>query len=132
VTKIAAVTDDGSTISAHFGRATSYAVLTVEDGKIVKRELRDKLGHSHFAGSEEQNSPRQPHGFGPEAQDRHTRMMAAIRDCKVLLARDMGWGARHSLEQAGIKAILTDIPNIEEAVAAYLAGNIVDHTERLH
>jgi predicted Fe-Mo cluster-binding NifX family protein len=94
--------------------------------------LRDKLGHSHFAGSEEQHPPGQSHGFGPEAQDRHTRMMAAIHDCQVLLARGMGWGARHSLQQAGIKAILTDIQSVEEAAAAYLAGDIVDHTERLH
>jgi len=130
--KIAAVTDDGSTISAHFGRASHYAVLTVKDGEIVERELRDKLGHSQFAGPEEQHQPGQPHGFGPQAADRHTRMIAAIQDCQVLLARGMGWGARQSLEQAGITAILTDIDGIDAAVAAYLAGDIVDHTERLH
>jgi predicted Fe-Mo cluster-binding NifX family protein len=130
--KIAAVTDDGSSISEHFGRASYYAVLTVEDGKIVERELRDKLGHSQFAGREEQHQPGQPHGFGPDAQDRHTRMIAALQDCQVLLARGMGWGARQSLEQAGITAILTDIEDIEAAVAAYLAGDIQDHKERLH
>jgi predicted Fe-Mo cluster-binding NifX family protein len=130
--KIAAVTDDGSNISAHFGRAGYYAVLRVENGEIVERELRDKLGHSQFAGSEEQHQPGQPHGFGPEAQDRHTRMIAAIQDCQVLLARGMGWGARQSLEQAGITAILTDIEDIEAAIKAYLAGDIVDYTERLH
>ena len=82
--KIAAVTHDGSTISAHFGRASHYAVLTVEDGKIVERELRDKLGHSHFVGSEERHEPGQPHGFGPESQDRHTRMIAAIQDLSLI------------------------------------------------
>jgi len=130
--RIAAVTDDGTTISAHFGRAGYYAVLTVEDGKIVGQELRDKLGHRHFAGSEEPHDSGQPHGFGPESQDRHTRMIGAIEDCEVLLARGMGWGARQSLEQAGITAILTDIEDIDTAVGAYLAGDIVDHTERLH
>jgi predicted Fe-Mo cluster-binding NifX family protein len=130
--KIAAVTDDGSTISAHFGRASHYAVLTVKDGEIVQRELRDKLGHSQFVGGEEQHQPGQPHGFGPEAQDRHTRMITAIQDCQVLLARGMGWGARQSLEQAGVTAILTDIESIDAAAVAYLAGDIVDHTERLH
>jgi len=130
--KIAAVTNDGLTISQHFGRATHYAVLTVEDSKIIKREMRDKLGHSHFAGQEQRHEQGQRHGFGPEAQDRHTRMIHAIEDCQVLLARGMGWGARKSLEQAGIKAILTDVADIEAAVKAYVAGEIVDHTELLH
>lgn len=130
--KIAAVTDDGTSISAHFGRASYYAVLTLENGQVVKRELRDKLGHSHFVHREGEHEQGQPHGFGPEAQDRHSRMIAAIEDCQVLLARGMGWGARKSLEQAGIQAIITDIPDIELAVSAYLGGELVDHTELLH
>ena len=130
--KIAAVTSDGLTISPHFGRASYYAVITVEAGSIVKRELRDKLGLSHFVHQEQEHERGQPHGSGPEAQDRHVRMIAAIEDCQVLLARGMGWGARKSLEQAGIKAILTDIQDIEAAVKAYLDEEIVDHTELLH
>lgn len=130
--RIAAVTDDGISISAHFGRASYYAVLTVENGQVVKRELRDKLGHSHFVHREGQHEHNQPHGFGPEAQDRHARMMSAIEDCQVLLARGMGWGARKSLEQAGIQAIITDVSDIDSAVQAYLAGELVDHTELLH
>ena len=46
--KIATVTDDGKTISPHFGRATKYAVLTIEDDRIIARELRDKAGHHNF------------------------------------------------------------------------------------
>ena len=130
--KIAAVTSDGTTISQHFGRATHYVVMTVEDGKIVARELRDKMGHAQFAGAEEQHEPGQPHGFGPESQGRHAQMIDAIRDCSVLLARGMGLGARQSLEEVGITPILTDIADIEAAARAYLAGEIVDHTELLH
>jgi hypothetical protein len=36
------------------------------------------------------------------------------------------------MEQAGIRPIITDIPAIDEAVQAYLSGEILDHTERLH
>ncbi|MCK7517641.1 MAG: hypothetical protein MZV64_07950 [Ignavibacteriales bacterium] len=49
---IAAVTDDGTTISQHFGRAKFYEVLFVENGKVVKRERREKLGHNNFAQEE--------------------------------------------------------------------------------
>ena len=47
--KVAAVTDDGETISQHFGRALYYEVLTIENGKIAKRERREKIGHHNFA-----------------------------------------------------------------------------------
>lgn len=130
--KIAAVTDDGVSISQHFGRATHYTVLSVEEERIVKREMRDKMGHRHFSHEEHGEESGQPHGMDPASQDRHARMMAAIEDCQVLLARGMGWGSRKSLEQVGIQGILTDIPGIDDAVQAYVDGNLVDHTELLH
>ena len=133
--KIAAVSEDGVTISQHFGRAPFYVVVTVKDGKIISREQRDKLGHAHFANEpaeEAHGSDPRGHGFDPAAQNRHTRMAAAIADCQVLLARGMGAGAYQSMEQAGIRPIVTDLVNIDEAVQAYLAGSILDHTERLH
>lgn len=134
--KIAAVSEDGITISQHFGRAPYYVVVTVEDGKVISKELRDKLGHAQFAGEHHaephHQAEQQGHGFDPAAQDRHARMAAAIKDCEILLARGMGAGAYSSLAQAGIRPILTDIPSIDEAVQAVLRGDIVDHTERLH
>lgn len=134
--KIAAVTEDGITISQHFGRAPFYVVVTVEDGQIVGREQRAKLGHGHFAGeSHAEHGPESDprgHGFDPAAQDRHARMAAAISDCDVLLARGMGAGAYYSMEKAGIKPILTDISSIDQAVQAVISGVIVDHKDRLH
>jgi len=134
--RIAAVSEDGKTISQHFGRAPFYVVVTVEDGKIVARETRDKMGHAQFAGDthEEHGQEADPrgHGFDPAAQSRHSRMAAAIADCDVLLARGMGAGAYESMRQAGIRPILTDIPEIDEAVWAVISGEIIDHSERLH
>jgi len=134
--KIAAVSEDGVTISQHFGRAPFYVVVTVQDGKIVSRETRDKMGHAQFAGEphaeEAHGADPRGHGFDPAAQSRHARMAAAIADCQVLLARGMGAGAYQSMEQAGIRPIITDIPTIDGAVQAYLSGQILDHTERLH
>lgn len=130
--KIAAITEDGTTISQHFGRAPYYAVLTVEKGEIVKREMRDKLGHAHFVGGEEHTDASGRHGFSPVAMDRHNRMAAAIADCQVLLSRGMGWGAYESMKEVGITPIVTDIMEIDAAAQAYLDGTIVDHKERLH
>lgn len=130
--KIAAVSEDGITISQHFGRAPFYVVITIENGKIVAREKREKLGHAQFWSEphQEETSPR-GHGFGAESQSRHALMAAAITDCQVLLARGMGAGAYQNMKDAGIQPIITDIPNIDDAVSAYLEGKLVDHTERL-
>jgi predicted Fe-Mo cluster-binding NifX family protein len=133
--KIASVSEDGVTISQHFGRAPFYVVVTVEDGKIVSREKRDKMGHNEFSGETHEEAhgedPR-GHGFDPAAQNRHARMTAAIADCEVLLARGMGAGAYESMKQANIRPVVTDVTNIDEAVQAYIEGRLVDHTERLH
>ena len=128
--KIAAVSEDGVTISQHFGRAPFYVVVTVEDGKIIAHEKRDKMGHAQFGG--ETHEELHGHGFDPAAQDRHARMVAAIRDCEVLLAGGMGAGAYESMRQANIRPLVTDVANIDEAVRAYVAGDLKDHVEKLH
>lgn len=131
--KIAAITDDGHTISQHFGRAPYYSVVTLENDRIVAREQRDKLGHAQFGGEThaEGNDPR-GHGFDPAAQDRHARMAEAIADCQVLLCGGMGAGAYEGMRARGIKPVVTDIISIDEAVTAFIEGRIVDQTDRLH
>jgi predicted Fe-Mo cluster-binding NifX family protein len=132
--KIAAITDDGKTISQHFGRAPYYMVVTIEEGKIINREMRDKLGHAQFQeeGHEHHDDASGRHGYGPVAEDRHARMAGAIADCQVLLCRGMGMGAYESMKARNIRPVVTDITDIDEAILAYANGQIVDHVENLH
>lgn len=135
--KIAVVTDDEKTISAHFGRATKYVVFTVEGGEIKKREVLDKVGHRQFADEDQTHSHQYGkdaggRGMGEHAEERHRRMFANITDCDVILARGMGRGAQLGLQKTGLKPILTDISDIEEAVRAVIDGTIVDHPDRVH
>jgi predicted Fe-Mo cluster-binding NifX family protein len=132
--KIAAVSDDGQTISQHFGRAKYYTVLTIENGQIIAREQREKMGHAQFASEEHAEDKADPrgHGFTPAEQNRHFQMAEAIRDCQILLARGMGSGAYYSMEQVGIKPVITDITSIDEAALQAAQGVIVDHKEKLH
>jgi predicted Fe-Mo cluster-binding NifX family protein len=131
--KIAVITDDGKTISQHFGRAPYYLVATVEKGQIINRELREKFGHSHFANEPHAaDVPGQPHGMDSGSHDKHMLMAQAITDCEALLCRGMGMGAYESMKVAGIRPVVTDIVTIDEAVLAYINGKIVDHVERLH
>ena len=128
---LAVVTDDHRTISAHFGRATLYEVFTISGGKITGHESMAKPSHSQFAHPPHEQTGH-AHGQGPAAQHHHAEMLEPIRDCQVLLAGGMGQGAYDSLVQAGIRPVVTDIPEIETAVDAYLNSSLVDHLERLH
>jgi predicted Fe-Mo cluster-binding NifX family protein len=131
--KIAVITDDGKTVSQHFGRAPFYSVFTIESGKIVTREMRDKLGHNQFSGSGEvEHQHGGQHGFDEASHNRHTQMANSIADCQVLICGGMGMGAYESMRRLNITPIVTDIRDIDAALQAYLDGTIVDQTSRLH
>ena len=131
--KIAVVTDDEKTISAHFGRAKYYVVLTVDDNVITAQETRPKANHSQFAGEEHHHGEHgDSHGMDPGSQRRHGMMMESIQDCEVLLARGMGQGAHNNLKERGIKPVLTDIQNVQEAVETFLAGKLIENPDRMH
>lgn len=131
--KIAAITEDGVTISQHFGRAPLYVVVTLEDGKIMSQETRAKRGHHTFA-ADQHGGPAcgERHGYDTGSQSRHASMAETIADCQVLIAGGMGWGAYESMRSYNIEPVVTDVENIEEAVQLYLAGKLPNLMERLH
>ena len=131
--KVAVITDDGRSISQHFGRAPFFLVATAEDGRILSTEMRQKAGHHTFAQTDEPHHGNPgPHGFGPTSQGRHAVMLAAIQDCQVLLAGGMGQGMYVQLQAAGIRPVLTEIDDIHEALRALIDGSLVDRSERAH
>ncbi len=133
--KIAAVTEDGVTISQHFGRAPYYLVLTVKDGKIVSQEKRNKAEHHALGGvscHEDASCHDGKHGMDAESQAKHAGMLTNILDSQVLLAGGMGYGAYESLKSSGVEPIITDSETIEEAAKLYLDGKLVNLMEKLH
>ena len=130
--KIAFITDDGKTISQHFGRAAHYLVVELANSHPINRELRDKLGHKQFVKEEEESDHSLGSGIDVASHRKHDSMADAIRDCEVLICGGMGRGAYQSMEIFGIKPIVTDIMGIDEALQAYLAGDLKDHIEKLH
>jgi predicted Fe-Mo cluster-binding NifX family protein len=130
--KIAVLTDDGKTISRHFGRAHYYQVFTIEDGKITGQEMREKMGHRHFADQHHQEEPGQPHGMDAASHQKHISMTRTIDDCEAVIGGGMGMGAFNSLQSLGIKVIMTDMTDVEAVIQAYLDGTLVDRSELLH
>ena len=131
--KIAVVSEDGVSISQHFGRAPYFVVLTVEGDRIVDSETRPKAGHHTFAAQGHPRlAPGERHGYDAGSQAKHRSMAETIADCNVLIAGGMGQGAYKSLKGYGIRPIITDVSDIREAVLRYLEGNLPDLSERLH
>lgn len=132
--KIALITDDGKTISQHFGRAAHYLVLTIENGEIVGREMRDKMGHNQFQTTDhtEESHAAAGHGMGEASHNKHVNMAETIADCKFLLCGGMGRGAYDSMRRLNITPVVTNLSDIDLAVQQFIDGKLIDHTEMLH
>ena len=131
--KIAIITENGKTISQHFGRAPYYLVLTIEEGKVIHREMREKMGHNNFSSqppTEEQHAA--GHGMDSSSHNKHVSMAEVIADCKALLCGGMGMGAYESMRQLNIQPVVTNLSDIDAAVQAFIDGELIDHTELLH
>lgn len=136
--KIAIVSDDGKTISRHFGRAAYYLIFHIEDGEITGKEQRAKPGHNQFAHQHhhehghEIHLHEQGHGMDAQSADKHNQMLDPVADCAAVIAGGMGMGAYRSIEQANMRPFITTLRDAEEAARAYIAGTLTDHPERLH
>lgn len=120
--KIAIPTDDGETISQHFGQARYFQVITLEDGQVQSSERREKASHSHQDHSHEHET-----GVHPGQQ-----MIETVRDCQVLITGGMGQPIYNRAISAGMTIFLTGEKRITDAVAAYQQGNLASDMRRIH
>lgn len=135
--KIAIATDDGTTVSPHFGKSPGYVVLTVDQGTVVERETRVKEvcqgGHNHDhaeaapAGAEP-GETESDHADG----DGHHGQLDPISDCTLVLSGGMCQGMFANLEGINIRPVMTSITAIDEAVSVYLAGHLKEEPELVH
>ena len=130
--KIAFITEDGKTISQHFGRAPFYLVVEVKEGVIHDQEMRDKLGHQQFADQSHHHVHGQGSGTDQASHDKHKHMAQAIQDCDVLICGGMGMGAYQSMQAIGITPQVTQLTSIDDALQTFLTGELRDETDRLH
>ncbi len=103
--KIAIPTRDGH-VDDHFGHCAYYTIYTVEDGKVISSERLDS-----------------PEGCGCKsgiAADLHNMGV------EVMLAGNMGPGAKNKLEANSIRVIRGCQGDPQTVVADFLAGRISD------
>ena len=98
-----AVTYDNGNIFQHFGKTEYFKVYEVEDNKVVSSEVigSNGVGHGALAGL-----------LSGQAVD-------------VLICGAIGGGAQNALAQAGVELCAGAQGNADEAVEAYLKGELV-------
>jgi len=114
--KIAFATEDGKTVSAHFGKAPYYVVVEVSEGKVLEQEMRAKAYHGNH----------QEYGHN------HADMFTCIADCQVLVVGGMGTPAHESALAHGLKVVPTDPRDISAVIQAYLDGTLQENPRLIH
>jgi predicted Fe-Mo cluster-binding NifX family protein len=128
--KVAVVSDNGTSLSQHFGRALYYVVHTVENGKVTGKEKRARSAQNLCACHHDESAGcHSNHGLDTESQNKHTSMADSLADCQTLIAGGMGYGAYQALKSRNIDTVVTDVEGIDEAVKLYLNGKLVNLME---
>jgi len=118
--KIAVPTDDGTTISRHFGQAAYFTVVSLENNQVASTETRAKASHNHGDHTSTQ-------GVHPGQA-----MVDSISDCQVLICGGMGTPVFNRAQAAGLTVILTRLPTIDAALQAYAAGTLENEPTLIH
>ena len=113
--KIAFATQDGKTISTHFGQAPYYVVVEIADGQAIAQETRPKVHHDNGH-----------HGHS------HADMFANIADCQLLIVGGMGTPAHRAALAHGLQVIATGQRDIAEAIEAYQNGTLQENPLLIH
>jgi predicted Fe-Mo cluster-binding NifX family protein len=107
-TKIAIPSDDRQTIAPHFGRTAGFLVFDY-DGSVFTSAYR-ALSDQPAEGC-----------CGSEGVSRHERIVAAIRDCDVVIAGGMGGGMMSALYEAGIEVAISTVEDARKAAEMLVA-----------
>lgn len=133
--KIAFSTNNEKTVSGHLGRAKYYKVVEIKDDKIINEEIIEKPVHKQGEHSNQNTKIglSMPNEFKEGGQGfrefSHNDMVNIIKDCKYVITKSMGQGAIQSFINANIKPIITDIKEIDEAIQAFINGELKNLNE---
>lgn len=122
-TKIAFPTDDGETISRHFGQANYFQVITLVDGTATQKEQRQLPAHQHH---EHNHNHEHGHGHG------HHNKFTLLQDCQVLIGAGMGQPAHNRLQEIGVDVWMTGEKTIAAALEKYISGTLSNDMRRVH
>lgn len=116
---IAIASDDGVNIGWHLGKTKGFVIFKVQDERISDQWYRENTFTGHARGLSGYD-----HGI-----DRHTPILAALKDCKVVISHGMGRRVYNDLKQAGIEVFITDEMNAKDAAELYINNKLIDRPD---
>ncbi len=122
--KIALVTDDGKTVSAHFGHARYLSMITMENGEVISTELIERS-----LGGENKHHE---HGQGCGGSGGFRTKFLPLQGCDLLVARGMGTSAMSNAQSLGVEVILTDLKTIDDVLSALADESLAHNPRRVH
>ena len=124
--KIAVASDDGLSISTHFGRSAGFVIFVAENDEIVKSDYRQNTsGHHHEGECNHEQGHEQPHG-----QHSHNGFLSSLDGCDVIICRGMGRRAIVDLKANGIAVAITSEPvDVATAAKLYAQGKLPSSDE---
>ncbi len=130
--KIAIPTNDGVTISRHFGQARAFLVITFDQGEIVDQELRElpDAGEHHHHHHDHDHHHDHHHGMG--GNPAHMAKFDYLRDCQYLIGGGMGQPAVQRLNAMGIQVAMTDHRRIADLLEEIKTGQVKHNPQRIH
>lgn len=97
-----AISTDGSSVSAHFGRCPSFTIVDIEDGKVTGKEIVDNPGHHP--------------GFIPQ--------FLHEKGVNCIVAGGMGARATGFFSELGIKSILGVSGQVDQVIEKLAEGTL--------
>ena len=120
--RIAIPTNDGTSISEHFGRSAAFLIFETENGRITSRAMKTNGAHHGQGACGHHSTESKPHS--------HSGIVAALKGCEVVICAGMGSRAAEALKTNGVTQIVVTTPGpAEEIVSAFLAGKLTRKTE---
>ena len=120
--RIAIPTNDGTSISEHFGRSAAFLIFEIENGQITARETKRNGAHHARGACDHHSTASKPHS--------HAGILAAIKGCEIVICAGMGSRAAEALKAGGVtQIVVTTVGPAEEAVSTYMAGKLTPKTE---
>lgn len=115
--RIAVASDDGINVTGHVGKCRGFLIIDVENGEILKKEIRKNSFTDHTIGKNEENvhDHENGHGGGHGNNDGHKRLAEGLKDCKYLISYGMGWKLVEDIKSLGIEPLVTSETNAELA-----------------
>ncbi len=124
--RIAIPTDDGRTVANHFGRATYFMIVEIEDGKEVSRKLSENL-HAREHGNHEHHGYGNGRGYGHEHEQGHSHkeVFASVGEIEGVVAVRIGPHMFEDLKEKNIRIYLVRSgTSIDEVVSDMIAGKL--------